>query len=171
MTSEQHGRDTETLGQLLQRTRSKQGLDLKLICEETRISNSNLRAMETDDYGALPADAFARGFYTLYAKKLSLDPDEIVSRFMDERGTTPQDGATAHNPPQVAARQVSNMAEPSNGSPLSTIGYILLLLIILSGGISWYFNINPATFISEQLRSLQSVEETQTAPAPKDTEQ
>ncbi len=158
MTSEQHGRDEESLGQFLKRTRTELGLDLQVICEETRISNSNLRAMEADDFGALPADAFTRGFYTLYAKRLNVDAEEVVARFKAERGVNPRRLSSAHNPPHITAQQVSNMAEPSNGSPLSTLGYVLLLLILLSGGISWYFNINPATFLSEKLRSFQNVE-------------
>lgn len=166
MTSEKHGRDDESLGQFLQRTRISLGLDLEHIVEETRISGSNLKAMEADDYGALPADAFSRGFYTLYARKLKLDPGEIVARYRIERGVNPKRGsAIAHNPPaHKAAKQVSNMAEPSAVSPLSTIGYVLLMLIILAGGLCWYFNINPATYLSEQLRSFQT-EQPQTPPA------
>lgn len=157
MTSEKHDREAESLGQFLKKARIAQGLELEQIGEETRISSSNLKAMEADDYGALPADAFTRGFYSLYAKRLKLDPSDIIARFKAERGAHPRkDAVISHNPPaHKAAQQVSNMAEPSYFSPLSTIGYILLLLIILGGGICWHFNINPATYISEKLRSLQ----------------
>lgn len=160
MTTEKHNRETETLGQFLKSTRVAQGFDLAEIVEETRISASNLKAMEADDYAALPADAFSRGFYTIYARKLQLDPETVLARFRAERGLNPRKGTmVAHNPPaHKAAQQVSNMAEPSAVSPLSTIGYVLLMLIILAGGLCWYFGINPATYISEQLRSLQSTE-------------
>lgn len=157
MTSEQQGPETESLGQLLKKTRISMGYDIEEIVEETKISASNLKAMEADAYTSLPADAFSRGFYALYAKKLKLDPDEIVARYRTERGINPRKGEVfAHNPPaHKAAQQVSNMAEPSAVSLLSTIGYILLMLIILAGGLCWYLNINPATYISEKLRSLQ----------------
>lgn len=167
MTNEKHGREAESLGQFLTRTRISQGFELVQIVEETRISGSNLKAMEADDFGALPADAFTRGFYAIYARKLNLDPEEIVARFKAERGAHPRKGSvTGHNPPaHKAAQQVSDMAEPSTISPLSTIGYVLLLFIILSGGIFWYFNINPATFISEKLRGLQHEETPAARPA------
>lgn len=166
MTNEKHARETETLGQFLKRTRISQGFDLEQIAEDTRISFSNLKAMEADEYTALPAEVFCRGFYTIYAKKLRLDPNEVVSRYRTERGLHPlKDDSISHNPPaHKAAQQVSNMAEPSFSSPISTIGYVLLLLIILTGGICWYLDINPATFISEKLRSLQNEE----APGPGD---
>lgn len=171
MSSEQHGREAESLGQFLKRTRTEQGYELQYICEETRISNSNLKAMEADDFGALPADAFTRGFYAIYARLLKLDPDEIVARFKAERGVNHRKNVTnSYHPPHIAAQQVSNMAEPSMGSPLSTIGYILLLLIILSGGICWYFNINPATFLSEKLRGFQDEATQEITPGDVDKE-
>jgi cytoskeletal protein RodZ len=124
--------------------------------------------MESDDFAALPADAFSRGFYAIYARKLLLDPEEVVARYRADRGLSPKrgGGTIAHNPPgHKAAQQVSNMAEPSAVSPLSTIGYIILMLIILAGGLCWYFNINPATYLSEQLRSFQTEQPQTTPPA------
>jgi len=170
MTSEKHGREEESLGQFLRRTRIARGLEFEQVVEETRISTSNLKAIESDDFAALPADAFSRGFYTIYARKLLLDPEEIVARYRAERGVSPKRGGNiAHNPPgHKASQQVSNMAEPSAVSPLSTLGYIILMLIILAGGLCWYFNINPATYLSEQLRSFQT-EQPQTIP-PASTE-
>jgi len=167
MTDDIHDRETESLGQFLKRTRISRGLDLEQIAAETRISASNLRAMEADEYSSLPADAFSRGFYMIYAKTLHLDPETIVTRYRAERGLHPRKGAVVkHNPPaHKAAQQLSNMAEPSAVSPLSTVGYIILLLIILAGGLCWYFNINPATLISEKLRAFQGEESTITVPA------
>ncbi|SHO49718.1 helix-turn-helix domain-containing protein [Desulfopila aestuarii] len=170
MTNDKHGREEESLGQFLKRTRIARGLEFEQVVEETRISTSNLKAMESDDFAALPADAFSRGFYTIYARKLLLDPEEIVARYRIERGVIPKRGGTmAHNPPgHKAAQQVSNMAEPSAVSPLSTLGYIILMLIILAGGLCWYFNINPATYLSEQLRSFQTEQTETISPAPKE---
>ena len=157
MTTEKLLPEDESLGQFLKRTRRARGYELSHMIEETRISSSNLMAMEEDAYSSLPADAFCRGFYAIYARALGLDPEKIVARYRAERGVTARKGNTiAYNPPaHKAAQQVGNMATPSGVSPLSTVGYILLLLIILTGGLCWYFNINPATFLSEKLRSLQ----------------
>lgn len=151
----------ESLGQFLRNTRVSRAIELKQITEETRISGSNLRAMEADDFGALPADAFTRGFYALYAKALQLDPDEVVARFLMERGSEPVQlrQASSQTPlPGRMARQVSSMAEPANSSPMSNIGFILLVLIIFAGGICIYLSINPAAYLSEKLRQLQHVE-------------
>lgn len=166
MTNESLNTVDESLGQFLRNTRKNQGYDFDRICTETKISRSNLRAMESDDYAALPADAFAKGFYNIYAKVLGLAPDEIIARFIAERGSaSPGKNQDIHNPPaRKAQKQLGNMAEPSGVSPLSTIGLALLLLIVIGAGICWHFNINPATFISEKLRGMQSTETTEAFP-------
>ncbi|MFV0439429.1 MAG: helix-turn-helix domain-containing protein [Desulfopila sp.] len=160
MIEEKQGQETQSLGQLLQKTRLSLGYDIAQIVEETKISSANIKAMEADNYTALPADAFSRGFYTLYARKLALDPEKIVANYRAERGISPKKGQAAvnHNPPaHKAAQEISNMADPSSPiSLLSTIGSILLMLIVIAGGFCWYLNINPATYISEKLRSLQT---------------
>lgn len=171
MTAQENELEPESLGQLLRKTRIARGRELNDIINETKISGSNLKAMEADDYGSLPADAFAKGFYALYAKLLKLDPDEIVARFLAERGSAPRKRDLASHTPetQKAAQKVSSMAEPSSVSPVSTFGFILLLMIIIGAGFCWFFNINPATFISEKLRSIQQVDSPDTTPSDADT--
>jgi cytoskeletal protein RodZ len=160
MTNESLHNEPESLGQFLHKTRIAQGVELDQVGEETKISITKLKAMESDDFGALPVDVFARGFYGIYAKTLNLDPNEIVARFLAERGPTlRKEGAIPNTtPPHKAAQEVSNMAEPSSVSPMSTVGLALLLLIILGGGICWYFNVNPATYISEKIRGVQDID-------------
>lgn len=171
-SQENQEQEHESLGQFLRNTRIDRAIDLQQISEETRISGSNLRAMEADDFGALPADAFARGFYTLYAQALQLDPEEIVARFLEERASKPAhlQQTASHNAPLPGrmARQVSSMAEPTSSSPMTSIGFILLLLIILAGGLCIYFSINPATYLSEKLRQLQQVETQSPADQPEE---
>lgn len=168
-------KEHESLGQFLRNTRVARAIDLNQVSEETRISGSNLRAMEADDFGALPADAFARGFYALYAKALQLDPEKIVARFLMERGSRPssikQAASQTKTLPGRMAHQVSSMAEPAKSSPMSSIGFILLLLILLAGGICLYLSINPATYLSEKLRQLQHIEAESPAPSSSQTEQ
>lgn len=160
----------ESLGALLHRTRIERGIELEQIIEETKISGSNLRAMESDNFHILPADAFARGFYAHYARALQLNPDEIVARFLMERNAHPsgsrKNSRSVAAPPGSQAKRVSSMAEPTGVSPISTLGFVLLLLIIIAGGICWYLSINPAAYLSEMLRGVQHVEDTTKETAP-----
>lgn len=149
-----------TLGDLLRQTRVKQGFDLEQVSDETKITLSNLRAMEDDNFNSLPAEAFARGFYTLYANALGLIPEEVLRIYTQEKSQF--SGAKKKRsapPPNKLAEQVSNLAEKSTVMPVSCSGLIALFLLIIIGFSCWYFSWNPANFLSEKLRSFQKTPE------------
>jgi len=65
--------ETEFDGALLRRMRESLGLELKQISRRTKISMIYLQAIEDDDFGALPAIVYVRGFVAELAKTLGLD--------------------------------------------------------------------------------------------------
>lgn len=143
-----------TLGKYLRTTRLEQGLDISTVSQETRISMNNLQAIEEDEYSVLPADAFTRGFYKLYAKILALDPEDILNRYDDEK---PDDPASTSSSQPVFVRRdldVGVMAERYPSLPSSSIGMICFALLLFGAFLCWYFSWNPASFLSHKLRSL-----------------
>ena len=144
-----------TLGFLLRETRVQQKKDLATIADETKISYRNLQAMENDNFADLPAEAFSRGFYTLYAKVLSLNPEEILQKYSQEKAKLPRKDPDTAFPPTSHTNQVGDMAARPTIMPLSYIGLILFILLLFGAFISWYFSWNPATYLSEKLRSMQ----------------
>lgn len=152
--------DYTTVGDLLRQTRIKQGLDLEHISVETKITISILKAIENDDFNSLPAEAFARGFYALYANTLALDPEEILRIYTQEKGQLPniKKGYFA-TPPSKLAKKVDNMAERPTVMPISCSGVIIFFLLLIGAFLCWYFSWNPATFLSEKLRSFQETPE------------
>ncbi len=151
-----------TLGDLLRQTRSKQGTDLEQISAETKITIANLKAMEDDDFNSLPAEAFARGFYTLYANALALAPEEVLRMYTQEKAQHPDTkrGRSATLPRKLAEK-VDNMAERSTVMPASCSGLIFFFLLLIGAFLCWYFSWNPATFLSEKLRNFQKTPESQ----------
>jgi len=57
-------------------------MDLKHISKRTRISLNYLEAIEDDDFGALPALVYVRGFVTEVAKCLDLDPIQVAHTYV-----------------------------------------------------------------------------------------
>ena len=53
--------------------------DISLV---TRIGKPYLIAIENNEYQALPAPVFVRGFIAQYAKCLCLNPDKVVESYM-----------------------------------------------------------------------------------------
>lgn len=146
--------EEKSLGVLLREARETKGLDQHALADDTKISPLNLKAMEEDDYSSLPARAFSRGFYKIYAQAVDLDVEEILARFDQQFG---QEISFSRKflPPTVQARKLENMAErPITSSMLSWVLLVLLLLLMAGGFLSWYFSWNPASYLSEKLRSF-----------------
>ncbi len=164
----------ESLGALFRRLRLERSLDITDVSEETRIPAKTIRAIETDDYLMLPAPAFARGFYSLYAKMLDLNTEEIVHRYYEESSKNISTKPSSKLPPPSwqQHKNIGTMAERPSLTPGSIIGSALLVLILLVSGIFWYIGYNPATHISQWLRNFQEepVIEEQAAPQDLPTE-
>jgi cytoskeletal protein RodZ len=145
-----------SLGELLRETRINLGKNLETIAEETRISSTSLQAIEESNFAALPAEAFTRGFYVLYAKSLLLDPEEVLQMYRKERPNPRKSINSSMLPTSKVAQEVGNMAERPSFLPFSFLGMVLLLLLLFGGFLCWYFSWNPATFLSQKLRSLEN---------------
>jgi cytoskeleton protein RodZ len=146
--------DTETLGHFLQRQRTEKGVELLEVAEETKIPPGTLSAMESGNYSALPADAFARGFFSIYARFLELDVTGILERYTLERGFSLKSQKISVQTPSTLGDKVGPMAERPLAPPLSIFGFTLVIIVLVITGICWYFSWNPASFLSERLRSF-----------------
>lgn len=153
MSSEQNDTTGENLGDLLRRTRVSQGMDVEEISTSTKISTRNLRAMEDNDYDTLPAEVFSRGFYTLYAQSLNLDPLLILRQYDQEKSISQNkdslQGSTHYD------NDYGNMANRPNLMPFSCFGLLAMLLLAFGAFLCWYFSFNPATYISQKIRGDQ----------------
>lgn len=76
------GNDTEYTGALLHQVRMARGVDLRDVTARTKISAVYLRAIEAEDFAALPAVVYVRGFVTELAKVLHLDPPQVAKTFV-----------------------------------------------------------------------------------------
>jgi hypothetical protein len=74
------------IGHSLREARERQGLGYPEIELATKIRAKYIRALEEEDFDAIPGDAYTRGFLRTYAEYLGLDGDvyvdEYASRFL-----------------------------------------------------------------------------------------
>lgn len=77
-------------GTFLQKVRHYKNISLDQLSETSRISRSYLIAIETNDFHALPAAVYVRGFISSVARLLGLKEKPVVDSFMklykDSRG-------------------------------------------------------------------------------------
>ncbi len=143
--------EIQLLGSYLREHREKMGASLKDVTDATRISPPVLKAIEEDDYDNMPAEAFCRGFYSMYAKFLGLDPEEIVARFYKDTGSNTPARIKQAQPPLKKIQCSKNYAEPSSVSP--AIGRNILIMSFLAAIIALclYFDWNPIDYIGDKL--------------------
>jgi cytoskeletal protein RodZ len=73
----------ESPGKYLKAKRELRNLSLKRIAKSTKIREAFLNAIEEDKYELLPAAFYVKGFLTLYARCLHLDPHDVVLRYQN----------------------------------------------------------------------------------------
>jgi curved DNA-binding protein CbpA len=69
-------------GVRLRRNRLFRGYELDDISSVTKVNSTHLRNIEDENFGALPADVYVRGFVKAYAQTIGLDPKVVVPSYM-----------------------------------------------------------------------------------------
>ena len=135
------GRDVnalpKTVGELLRIAREKAGLSQGEIASRLRMGIKQVRALEHDDYLAVPKGTFLRGFVRNFAKEVGVAPD-VALRLLAE---THQDAASITASAVVMPSQ-QNISVPTPGGQLATprarilIGAVIATLVL---AIAWYW--------------------------------
>lgn len=73
-------------GDALRHARANKGVTLTEAERAIRIPRKYLRALEDEDFQALPEGVYSRGIVRNYAQYLQLDPDDAIAYFEDLRG-------------------------------------------------------------------------------------
>src|SRR5579859_8014974 len=105
-----------SLGERFRAAREARGLSLSDVAEQIRIRSVYLGAIEDENWTAIGAPVYTRGFLRTYARFLGLDPEEVVEQFNQSASSGP-----AHAGPAAASSGGASRlheARPRNLSPL-----------------------------------------------------
>ena len=101
------------IGNSLREARLRQQLDFPELEQATKIRSKYLRALEDEEFDALPAETYVKGFLRSYAEYLGLDGqlyvDEYNSRYVvgdEEPVARPRRSRAGANQPRVDSRVV-----------------------------------------------------------------
>jgi cytoskeleton protein RodZ len=124
----------EPIGETLRKARGARGLTLAKVSEDTKIRARYLQALEAEDWDAMPAPAYARGFLRTYASYLGLDADALVEEL--RRG----EPAAAPEPRPVERQRAPRPAPLAPGPvPWRLVGglaVVVLLIVVFVLGIT-----------------------------------
>ena len=82
-------------GSRMRHAREQRGVSLRQIADATKISVSQLEALERNDISRLPGGIFSRAFVRSYAAEVGVDPEQTVRDFLAQ---FPHDSVTAGSP-------------------------------------------------------------------------
>lgn len=126
-------------GARLTAQRERAGLTVTDVAATLRLHPNQVRAIEQEDLGRLPALAYVRGFIRSYARVLRLDPAPLLSDLNAKLAPTPESVVDGMATDIAAARAAGR----ERVFPQWAIGTALISLIAL-GVIGWQTTFQPA---------------------------
>ena len=75
------GTSQSSLGRLLTAAREEKGLKIEDVTKQLRMSVHQIKALENEDFRALPNPIYTRGFIRNYARLLQLDPELLLHMY------------------------------------------------------------------------------------------
>jgi cytoskeletal protein RodZ len=103
------------LGEEFRSAREARGLSLSDVAERLHIRSVYLAAIEDEDWKAIGAPVYVRGFMRTYARFLGLDAEDAVARFAASAGSAPPPGTPvrAEERPRERERPAGERSSPS----------------------------------------------------------
>lgn len=86
----------DAIGAYLRESRLRRNVSLEEVSEATGISPGILNILENDDREQFPAEIYLKAFYKKYAAYLELDPEEILSVYLQQSQKKNQKGSRLH---------------------------------------------------------------------------
>lgn len=143
----------ESLGEIIRREREKKGISLEYLSDITKISKDFIRAIEEENFDALPGDVYAKGFIRNISLALGLDPEEMKKLYKAKRERSYEDAVLKEAKEKLPSydAKVDKGVRPRR--PWLLITFLLILLV--GGGLYFYaswtgtINLLSRTFLKE----------------------
>jgi len=116
-------------GAILREARTRRGIELSEVEAVTRIRLGYLRAIEEENWDALPGGVYTRGFIRTYASFLGLDGDRLAGEY---RETVEAGYGSGPEPPVTPTRRSPRRRERAT----SRLGWVAVAGVILVGAIA-----------------------------------
>ncbi|MEW6056702.1 MAG: RodZ domain-containing protein [Bdellovibrionota bacterium] len=119
------------LGEYLRSEREKRHITIEQVASATKINVKLLHALESDNYDALPAKPFVRGFVASYTRYVGLDHREVLTRF--ESYLEEKSGKRYQRPEDSPHIFVEKEGQTENNKTALTVvmvGFIVVALLV-----------------------------------------
>ena len=116
------------LGERFRAAREARGLSLSDVAEQIRIRSVYLSAIEDENWAAIGAPVYVRGFLRTYARFLGLEPEEMVAEF-NAQAPAPSPAPLPHPLPS-SAEYLGTERPARNLSPLIWVASLVAVVLV-----------------------------------------
>ena len=142
-----------SFGETLRRERELRQISLREIAEATKINLRYLDALERDDFKHLPGGVFNKGFVRAYAQFIGIDPETMVTAYLEEDGRQQARASRAGGTTAIVPEAVAHSR--SLDVRLWFVALVaVLLLVVLAAGLT-ALGCGP---LASRFKSLRSAE-------------
>ncbi|MGD9101115.1 MAG: DUF4115 domain-containing protein [Anaerolineae bacterium] len=149
------------LGNELRQAREAKGISLTEAEADTRIKEYYLRALETNDWAALPTPVQAQGFLRNYAVYLGLDEEQVMARFgqaargpatalppspaMESKTRTADEGGAVFRPRDIEIERDSGLPGWLSSDIFVGVSLALVVIVVAWGLLQFFSNNSNGT--------------------------
>lgn len=123
-------RPDERLGEYIARVRESRGMSVEELSRVTKLTVSNIKAIETSDWKSFPVAAYVRGYLNSISAKLNLDQKQILDIYAAEIGqpaTHEFDDVSSHS--KIAPVTEDETKKKSKAVPIVLVILVLAFLV------------------------------------------
>lgn len=124
-------------GDRLRTARERRDLSVRDAAKRLRLDPSVIEAIEADNFAALPAPIFVKGYLNAYARLLGIPPEDCIAEY-----TAAVDGAVP--PPLVIRKGTGDGIESSSSHRVVLVTWLVALVAIAMVVLWWYARPEPA---------------------------
>jgi cytoskeleton protein RodZ len=140
-------RGEETIGEIIIEARENVNLSLD---DQTRITRKNLEYLETDNFDALPAKVYVRGFLKTYAQFLGLDVEHMLNKYEVQSGQTHRSkGDTWEIQTDEIAREKYRFTRLASKYLIPAVIVVFLVLLIIKFAGKQQLEVEPPSSVPE----------------------
>ncbi len=159
--------ETLSAGSLLRAARDASGLSIDAVAQQLKLAPRQVKALEDDNFAALPGRTFVRGFVRNYARLLRLDTATVLAA-LPEGDSAPSLNQPSLAPTPRAMGEIPADAQSKPGSARWAIPLALVAIVAIAAVYEWTRNVPEAPRGASDAKSgaIATPVPTQPLPAP-----
>jgi cytoskeleton protein RodZ len=132
----------ESIGETLREARHVKQASLEDASRATKIKLEILERLESDDFNALAAPMYTKGFLKLYAEYLGLDAPVVVDAYLKSQGGLRRQGLQVETEASLRAKGRGELRLPLAGV-VRVVAALTAVIVVCYLGARWWLQRSP----------------------------